>query len=149
MHTVTKRNLLLALCLGAATTLSAPMMTTAHAGPRAQAMPDTMKTQTLRPDVEVVRADKSVDVARRGHGVMNAHQVRRTLRHRGYRQINVIGQTRRHYIAYAIGRRGPVKLVVDARNGQVVQRERLGHRRPGGFHGRGNDGLSFSFRFGL
>ncbi len=57
---------------------------------------------------------------------LSPREVRRVLRHQGYDHIDVRDARGRTYLVIATGRRGaPVKLVVDAFSGQVLERERL------------------------
>ncbi|MBD8893798.1 hypothetical protein [Roseibium litorale] len=65
----------------------------------------------------------------RGHhwGRMDAREIRRSLRHQGYRHIRILGERGRVYIASATGWRGmPLRLVVDSRSGAVISREPIG-----------------------
>lgn len=65
----------------------------------------------------------------RGHhwGRLDAREIRRSLRHQGYRHIRILGERGRVYIASATGWRGmPMRLIVDARSGAVVSREPIG-----------------------
>lgn len=57
---------------------------------------------------------------------LSPREVRRVLRHQGYEDIDVRDARGRVYVVIATGRRGaPVKLVVDAFSGEVLERERL------------------------
>ncbi|MEO1702721.1 MAG: hypothetical protein AAFR71_11775 [Pseudomonadota bacterium] len=51
--------------------------------------------------------------------------IRRSLVHRGYRNINIVRFKSGHYIVRANGYRGLVRLRVDARTGVIVRRKLL------------------------
>lgn len=60
---------------------------------------------------------------------LSPRDIHRSLRHQGYENIDVRGGRGPVYVVFATGRRGmPVKLTVNAFNGHIVDRERLGHR---------------------
>lgn len=55
---------------------------------------------------------------------LSKHQVRRTLRYQGYRDIRFLGQRGSIYIVHADGWRGrPQRLTVDGRSGFVLHRQ--------------------------
>jgi hypothetical protein len=60
---------------------------------------------------------------------LSPRDIHRSLRRQGYENIDVRGGRGPVYVVFATGRRGmPVKLTVNAFNGHIVDRERLGHR---------------------
>lgn len=60
------------------------------------------------------------------HDRLSPREVRRSLRRQGYENIDIRDGRGRIYVVVATGRRGaPVKLIVDAFSGQVLERERL------------------------
>lgn len=74
---------------------------------------------------------------------LHPRQIRRSLRHRGFRAIDIVDRRRGAYIVHAIGWRGhPVKLVVDARTAEILRRKPIHH---GG--GRGGPGGSFEWSY--
>lgn len=55
---------------------------------------------------------------------LRPRQIRKSLRHRGFRAIQILDRRRGAYVVRAVGWRGrPVKLVVDARTAQIVRRK--------------------------
>ncbi|WP_430511104.1 hypothetical protein [Pannonibacter phragmitetus] len=60
---------------------------------------------------------------------LSPRDIHRSLRHRGFENIDVRGARGPVYVVFATGRRGmPVKLTVNAYNGNIIDRERLGRR---------------------
>ncbi|MEO0545117.1 MAG: hypothetical protein AAFY99_14985 [Pseudomonadota bacterium] len=63
--------------------------------------------------------------------------IKRTLRHRGYQNVNIVRFRDGYYIVRANGYRGLVRLQVDARTGAVVRRDLIqpyptySHKKPG------------------
>lgn len=81
---------------------------------------------------------------------LGPRQIKKILRHRGYRNVRIVDIGPRRAVVRARGYRGPVQLLVNRRTGDVVARQVLrrhhyGHR---GFRGHKN-GYSFSFGFNL
>ncbi len=65
------------------------------------------------------------------HHAMGPRQIRRSLRHRGFHRVRVLDRRGPMYIVKARGWNGnPMRLVVDARSGQIV-RSRPIHRHTG------------------
>jgi len=89
--------------------------------------------------------------ARHGHQRLYPQQIVRILERRGYRNVRRVYFSHGKYFARARGHHGPVKLVVHARNGRILSRQRIArphrdfHR---GFYGRPHNGFSWSFTFG-
>ncbi|MHA7776394.1 hypothetical protein [Roseibium sp. M-1] len=125
---------------GAILLVSAGLVTTASAAPQAG------KLQVQTPQAELV-----VKVGQRhghgrngwqgGHGwhqqQMGPRQIRRSLRHRGFHDINILDRRGPMFIVKARGWQGfPMRLVVDSRNAQIVRMQPMGHRRHG--HNRWN-----------
>ncbi|SHM45176.1 hypothetical protein [Roseibium suaedae] len=74
------------------------------------------------------RRGRHGDAGRHHHrGRMDAGEIRRSLRHQGYRHVRILGERGRVFIASATGWRGmPMRLVVDSRSGSVISREPIG-----------------------
>ncbi len=87
----------------------------------------------------------------RRHHILSPGEVARILHRKGFRKIHDVYFTRGVYVAKAFGHRGPVRLVVDARDGDVLSLDRIGRPGPGyGYgHGRSPSGNSFSFTLGI
>ncbi|WP_196223437.1 hypothetical protein [Roseibium sp. RKSG952] len=61
---------------------------------------------------------------------LKPRQVRRSLRHRGFRKIEILDRKRSVYIVRARGWRGhPVRMVVDAHNAEILRMRPVGKRR--------------------
>ena len=96
---------------------------------------------------------------KQGHRAHNRHQrlypqqVVRILERRGFHNVRRMYFSHGKYYARANGRHGPMKLVVSANSGQILNRERLSrpHRHDRNRHqnyGRPHGGYSWSFTFG-
>ncbi|TWI82263.1 hypothetical protein JM93_03613 [Roseibium hamelinense] len=58
---------------------------------------------------------------------LGPRQIRRSLRHQGFRKIQIVRERGRVYVVKARGWRGrPVRLVVDAYNAQILRRHPIG-----------------------
>lgn len=76
---------------------------------------------------------------------LGPRQIRRSLRHRGFRAIDIVDRRRGAYIVRAIGWRGhPVKLVVDARTAEILRRKPIHH---GGGRGGPRGSFEWSYRW--
>lgn len=120
---------------GAIFLVSAGLATTASAAPQ----PGKLQVQTPQAEL-VIKADH-----RRGHGrhgwngghwggyqQMGPRQIRRSLRHRGFHDIDILDRRGPMYIVKARGWRGlPMRLVVDSRNARIVRSQPMGHRGRG------------------
>ncbi|WP_417678539.1 hypothetical protein [Roseibium sp.] len=71
---------------------------------------------------------------RPGHwGRMGPHQIRRSLKHRGFHRVRIVDARGPVYVVKARGWRGaPVRLVVDAFNGRIL-RKHVTRRHHGGW----------------
>lgn len=93
------------------------------------------------------------DVENISYRVLSPQRIARKLHRQGFRNVQVLGLRHGTYKVRAIGRRGPVKLTVNARNGRVVARQLI---RQAPRHYRGyprhqfghSNGFSWSFSFG-
>jgi len=67
---------------------------------------------------------------RPGHwGRLGPHQIRRSLKQRGFHRVRIVDARGPVYVVKARGWRGaPVRLVVDAFNGRILRRHVSGHR---------------------
>lgn len=67
---------------------------------------------------------------RKGHwGRLGPHQIRRSLKHRGFHRVRIVDAHGPVYVVKARGWRGaPVRLVVDAFNGRILRKHVIGHR---------------------
>ena len=82
---------------------------------------------------------------RREFRPLGPREIRRSLRHRGFRAIDIVDRQRGTYVVRAIGWRGhPVKLVVDARTAEILRRAPI--HRGGGRNGpRGSFEWSYTW----
>jgi hypothetical protein len=135
--------------------LSAPIagaifLMTAGLATTASAAPQQGKLQLQTPQAElIVKVDQRRGHDRHdwrgGHGRHDWHgrrgwhqqefgprQIRRSLRHRGFHDIDILDRRGPMYIVKARGWQGfPMRLVVDSRNAQIVRSQPLGHRGRG------------------
>lgn len=103
--------------------------------------------------------------AKKGHKRLYPQQVVRILERRGFRNVRRVYFSDGKYIARARGHHGPVKLVVSARTGQILSRQRMhkqrnyqrrhhygdqyyGDNNYRGFYGRPHHGFGWSFSYG-
>lgn len=80
-------------------------------------------------------------------------QVVRILERRGFRNVRRVYFSHGKYFAKARGRHGPVKLVVHAKSGQILSRQRLHRPHRNGwnrhyYYDRPHHGFSWSYSFG-
>lgn len=67
---------------------------------------------------------------RGGYQNLGPRQIRRSLRHRGFRQIEILDRRGPVYVVNARGWRGhSVRLVVDSRTAQILRRQPVGHHK--------------------
>lgn len=88
-----------------------------------------------------------------GHQRLHPHQIVRILERRGFRNVRRVYLSHGKYFAKARGRHGPVRLVVHAKSGQILSRQRL-HRphrhgwNPYYYNNHQRNGFSWSFTYG-
>ena len=85
------------------------------------------------------------------HEFLTPWEVSRSLHRKGFRKVHDIRFTRGVYVAKAIGHRGLVRLVVDARDGDILRRDVIAYHRYGGrgtvYHGgNGNFSITLGIR---
>lgn len=120
---------------GAIFLVSAGLATTASAAPQ----PGKLQVQTPQAEL-VIKADHRRGQGRHGwngghwggYHQMGPRQIRRSLRHRGFHDIDILDRRGPMYIVKARGWRGlPMRLVVDSRNARIVRSQPMGHRGRG------------------
>ncbi|WP_289036199.1 hypothetical protein [uncultured Roseibium sp.] len=120
----------------AAALVAATLIGTAQAGPRQQQGPEARGSAiTLEVDYRKGQhkgrghGPKWGHGEKRGHwGKMGPRQVRRSLKHRGFHKIRILGERGPVYMVRAHGWRGmPMRLVVDGHTGQILRKRPI-HR---------------------
>ncbi len=141
--------------IAAATALT--ISTTAMAMPASQAV--AMQTQ-MQDQLHFVghKHSKKAKRAKQGRQWLYPHQVVRKLERRGFRNVRRVYFSDGKYYARAKGHHGPVKLVVSAKTGQILSRQRIYRPHRHGWnrqdwdryhhYGRSYNGFSWSFTLG-
>ncbi len=89
----------------------------------------------------------------RNHRFIPPHRIKRIVYRYGYYDVQRVVWRNGKYHVRAYGRRGPVKLVLHSRTGEILNRRWLKphrniHRHRGYHYGGSHNGLSWTFSFG-
>lgn len=102
--------------------------------------------------VQLIGGKQHGNRAHNRHKKLYPRQVVRILKRHGFHNVSRIYFSHGKYYARANGRYGPVKLVVSARSGQILSKQRLwrSHRHGHRYYryGRPQSGYSWSLTFG-
>ncbi len=147
------KNYLVRKTVAAATALTITSGLFAMSPTQAAAAPAVGTVQIQLPAIQDIQPVHHVKRKKNNGYILAPQRIKRIVWRHGYYDIRRVALRKGKYHVRARGHRGPVKLVLNARNGQILSRERIRakrHHHPhrGYYYGRSHNGFSWTLYFG-